>query len=351
MKVVDNDINYIEDSKSLFQVKLIDNSNNAVGRCNVSVKVNGITYLVQTNSNGIASFYFKLKKGIYTVKCSFSKTGKYSSTSVSFKIIVKPKLTNGYGYWVNKWDMKKVNFKTLSKKATKHVFIDCSAISYHGKTEVLKWIKNAHKYGIKVHLWMAVFHKNGKFINPASKNGKYNYKYMNNLIKKAKSYTKLSGVDGIHFDYIRYEGDAYRYKNGVAAINYFVKKACISIHNINPCCIVSSTVMPEPNVMKYYYGQDFSYMSKYFDVIIPMIYKGNYHASSKWIKKTTKIFVKKSSGAKIWAGLQSYKSDKIIKKLSYSALLKDANVAKSCNAVGIVLFRWGLSQLINFKKV
>ena len=350
LKVVDND-NYFEDSKSLFQVKLIDNSSNVICGENVYVRLNQITYVSKTNSKGIASFYFKLKKGRYTVKCSFSNTGKYLSSYTSFKINVKPKLTNGYGYWVNKWDMKKVNLKKLYKLGTKHIFIDHTAISYHGKTTVLKWIKKAHKYGIKVHLWMAVFHKNGKFINAASKNGKYNYKFINNIIKKAKSYSKLSDIDGIHFDYIRYGGDAYRYKNGVEAINYFVKKACNSIHKINPFCIVSAAVMPEPNIMKYYYGQDISYMSKYFDVLIPMMYKGNYHASSNWIKKNTKIFVKKSYGAKIWTGLQSYKSDRNVKKLSYSALLKDVKAAKKCDAAGIVLFRWGLSQLINFKKV
>ena len=92
-------------------------------------------------------------------------------------------------------------------------------------------------------------------------------------------------------------------------------------------------------------------MSKYMDAIVPMIYKGNYHASSKWIKKTTKKFVKQSNGAKIWAGLQTYKSDSNIKKLSYSSLFKDAKNAKKGGASGVVLFRWGLSALLNFKKL
>jgi len=120
---------------------------------------------------------------------------------------------------------------------------------------------------------------------------------------------------------------------------------------VHPNIIVSAAVMPEPSSMKYYYGQDVPTISKYLDVVIPMIYKGNYHASSKWIKKVTKKFVKQTTGSKIWAGLQSYKSDWNIKKLSYSALLKDAKNAKKGGAAGVVLFRFGLSALLNFKKI
>ena len=34
--------------------------------------------------------------------------------------------------------------------------------------------------------------------------------------------------------------------------------------------------MPEGSSNSYYYGQDYSQMSKYLDFIVPMIYKGNY---------------------------------------------------------------------------
>ena len=109
--------------------------------------------------------------------------------------------------------------------------------------------------------------------------------------------------------------------------------------------------MPEPSGMKYYYAQDISTMSKHLDVIVPMVYKGNYHAGDKWIKKTTKAFVKKSNGAQIWTGLQSYKSDSNIKKLSYKALFKDAQYSMKGGASGVIIFRWGLSALLNFKKL
>ena len=352
LKVADKDINYRVGSNSIFQLRLLDVNNNPISGKKVKITVCGETYTAKTNSKGYATFYLKnLKKGNQTIEYSFSKDGDYLSCNGSFSITVKPKLTKGNGYWVNKWDMYKVNLKKLSKKGTKHIFLLHTAFDKYGETKVLKWIKKAHKYGIKVHIWISVFYKNGKYLHPSDKNGVYNYNQMNKIIRKAKYYASFKEVDGIQFDYLRFGGNAYKYKNGTQAINYFVKTACKSIRQVNSNIIISSTVMPEPNGMKYYYGQDLPTISKYLDVVMPMLYKGNYHASSKWIKKTTKQFVKKSNGAKIWSGLQTYKSDWNIKKLSYKSLLKDAKAAKKGGASGIVLFRWGLSQFLNFKKV
>lgn len=349
--VADKDINYREGSKSIFQIKLVDINGNPVNGQIIIINVDGKTYYAQTNSNGLATFYLNLKKGIHTVEYSFSGGNNYVSSSGTFNLNVKSKLSKGYGYWVNKWDMRKVNLKKLSKLGTKHIFLAHTAVDLYGSAKVVKWINKAHKYRIKVHLWIAVFYKNGKFVHPANKKGVYNYKYMDKMINNALKYASLKGLDGIHFDYVRYGGNAYKYKNAVNAINYFIKKASVSIHNLKSEMIVSAAVMPEPNSMAYHYGQDVSTMSKYMDVVIPMIYKGNYHAKSSWIKKITKKFTKQTNGAKIWAGLQSYKSDRHVKKLSYSALFKDVKNAKKGGATGVVLFRWGLSKFINFKKL
>lgn len=350
LNVVDESVVYREGSDSLFQLRLVDNLGNALPNQSVSIRVDGKTFTVDTDSNGVATFHLNLKEGKYTIEYFFYENGRYISSSGSFNIAVKPSLTNGYGYWVNKWSMKKVNLKKLAKLGTKHIFLLHTVFAKYGKKTVLKWIQKAHKYGIKVHIWISVFYK-GKFIKPVSKKGKFNYKYMNKIIKKAKYYAGLKGVDGIHFDYIRFGGNAYKYKNAVKAINYFVKKACKTVRGVNPDIIVSAAIMPEPNSLKRYYGQDFSTMSKHMDLLIPMVYKGNYHASSKWIKKVTKTFVKKSKGAKIWTGLQTYKSDRNIKKLPYKTLFKDAKAAKKGGASGVVLFRWGLTKYINFNKL
>ncbi|WP_305553305.1 putative glycoside hydrolase [Methanobrevibacter sp. V74] len=351
LDVVDKDINYRQGLKSLFQLKLVDVYGNPVSSKNITIKVGGKTYIAKTDSKGIATFSLSLKKGTYVIQCCSCGNGIYLNASGTFKIFVKSKLSKGHGYWVDKWSMKKVKLKKLAKLGTKHIFLLHTVFSKYGKGTVLKWIKKAHKYGMKVHIWMAVFYKNGKFIHPVSKKGVYNYKFMNTMIKKAKYYAGLKGVDGIQFDYIRFGGNAYKYKNAVNAVNYFIKKASVSVRSINSECVMSAAVMPEPSCMKHYYAQDVPTMSKYLDVVVPMVYKGNYHAGSKWIKKTTKKFVKQSNGAKIWSGILTYKSDSNIKKLSYKALFKDAKNAMNGGASGVVLFRWGLTKFINFKKL
>nr|WP_294999500.1 putative glycoside hydrolase [uncultured Methanobrevibacter sp.] len=350
LNVYDKDITYREGLKSMFQLKLVDIYGRTVANQIVTIKVGGKTYNAKTNSKGIATFYLKLKKGTYAVTYSFAGNGKYVATSGSYSLNVKEKLTVGNGYWVNKWDMKKVNLKKLYKLGTKHIFLLHTVFDKYGKSTVVKWINKAHKYGMKVHIWISVFYK-GKFIKPCSKKGVYNYKHMNKIIEQVKYYASIKQVDGIHFDYLRFPGTAHKYKNAVSAINYFTKKACSEVRKINPNIIVSAAVMPEPNDMKRYYGQDVPTLSKYLDVIVPMIYKGNYHASSKWIKKTTKAFVKKSKGSLIWTGLQTYHSDSNIKKLSYKSLFNDAKAAKNGGAKGVVMFRWGLTKYINFKKL
>ena len=65
----------------------------------------------------------------------------------------------------------------------------------------------------------------------------------------------------------------------------------------------------------------------------------------------TSAFVKQSNGSQIWAGLQAYHSDSNPKKLPYSELRKDAKAAMEAGAKGVVLFRYGLTYHLNFKKV
>lgn len=351
LQLGDKDINYRQGSKCLFYVKLLDSNGKAIKNQIVTFKVSGKTYTAKTDKNGIAKVYLNLKKGTRTVKYSFTKTSPYLSSSGSYKIKVKAKMAKGDGYWLWSSHMKSVNLKSLAKKGTKHILLHVHAISQYGKSAVVSFIKKAHKYGMKVHLWMQVCYSNGKWIRPINKDNTVKYSFLNKKINEAKKYAKIKGVDGIHFDYVRFGGTAHLYKDPNRAINYFAKKASVQIHKIKPNCIVSGALMPEPSMMTYYYGQDVATMSKYMDALIPMVYKGNYHQTTKWITSVTKTFVGQSNGAQIWTGLQSYHSDNNAKKLTQKSLLKDAKAAKEGGAKGVVLFRIGISCNFNFKKV
>ena len=109
--------------------------------------------------------------------------------------------------------------------------------------------------------------------------------------------------------------------------------------------------MPEPSGMKYYYGQDIPTISKYLDVIVPMIYKGNYGKSATWIKSTTESFVKMSNGAEVWTGLQGYYSDDYVKSIPVSALSNDVDHASMGGARGVIIFRYTLFNMMDFTTV
>ena len=317
----------------------------------VVLNVAGKTYKLKTDNRGNAKVYLNLKKGTHKVKYSFKRVPAYSASSGSYKIKVKAKMAKGNGYWLWPAHMKSISLKSLAKKGTKHLFLHVEAISAYGKSYVVSFIKKAHRQGIKVHLWMQICYSGGEWVSPVRDDGSYKYGFMNKKIAEAKRYAKIKGVDGIHFDYMRYGGTAHKHKNAVESINYFVKKTAIQIHKIRPNCIVSGALMPEPSMMEYYYGQDVPTLSKYVDALLPMVYKGNYHQTRSWIKSVTQTFVKQSNGAQIWTGLQSYYSDSNTNKLPHSTLLKDAKASKNGGALGIVLFRIGISCNFNFKKV
>lgn len=351
IKVTDKDINYRQGLKNAFIVRLLDENGKAVKNQVVTFKVNGKTYTAKTDSKGYAEVYLNLKKGTYKVKYSFAKNAPYLSSSGSYKIKVKAPISKGNGYWVWSSNMYSVDLKKLSKLGTKHIFLHVHSISVYGKSAVISWIKKAHKYGLKVHLWIQVCYNGGKWVRPVNKDGSIKYSFLNKKIAEAKKYSKIKGVDGIHFDYVRFGGTAHLYKTSTKAINYFVKKASVSIHKSKPNCIVSAAVMPEPSKMIYWYGQDIPTMGRYVDVLVPMVYKGNFNKKTSWITSIVKKYKTQSKSAVIWAGIQTYHSENNVKKLSHAQLLKDAKAAKAGGATGSILFRIGLTHYLNFKKV
>ena len=189
----------------------------------------------------------------------------------------------------------------------------------------------------------------GDWISPV-KNGTADTDYFNYKIEEAKRYAKLEGVSGIQMDYIRYEGNAYKDPNGTAAISQFVKDFSKSVKEVNPSLTVSATVMPEENA-SYYYGQDIPEMGKHVDVIVPMMYKGNYEADSNWVKNTTKWIVKNSGGAKVWVGLQTYQSDFNVTPLPPDDIIKDSHSSFDNGADGVIYFKWGTNHEFDNKKV
>ena len=347
---VDKYINFRQGLKSLFYVKLVDKNSKAVKGQMVTIKVAGKTYKVKTTKKGYARLFLSLKKGNYKIKCSFSKKQPYLSSSKTVKIKVRAKMVKGNGYWLWPMHMSSIDLKKLASRGTKNIFLLGSAVSSYGKSYVVSWIKRANSYGMKVHMWMLVCY-DGDWAYPVKHDGSYKHAFINQKINEAKYYAKIKGVAGVHLDYMRFGGTAHNYVNSKESITYVVKKISYAVHKIKPNAIVSVAVMPEPKMMLYYYGQDIPVLSRYVDALLPMAYKSAYGKSTNWIKSVTKTFAKQSNGAKIWTGIESYKSENNPVSLSHKELMKNARAAMAGGAAGVVIFRIGLTNYLDFKKV
>jgi len=243
--------------------------------------------------------------------------------------------------------MDKIDLHKIASTGATDIFIN-KLVNDKNKRKVEKFIQMASNLKIRVHIWMLAFFDGKKFIPPVSK-GIINNSLFKKKIDLAKYYASLKGISGIHFDYLRFAGNAYQYKGGTNAINTFSKQAVSELKKYKKDLIISAAIFPETDSNEKYYGQDIKKLSEYFDVLIPMIYKGNYKKNTDWITRTTKWYVSHSKHAKIWSGLQSYYSDNNPKRLPLNEITKDSKAAMKGNANGVILFRWGLSHLVNFK--
>ena len=110
--------------------------------------------------------------------------------------------TKHFGYWVFGKDMESVNLKTLKNNGVTDIFLNFYAFTVHGESKVLSWIKSAKDNKIDVHIWMQCFY-DGEWRNPKTTD-------LTSKLKEAKKYANLSGVKGVHLDYLRYPGNAHK---------------------------------------------------------------------------------------------------------------------------------------------
>ena len=272
-------------------------------------------------------------------------TGKYNyNVTTSSQVAVK----TAYKYYY------KVKVKVAYKKSVKQYYKSYykSYYYYHGKLKYkikykwkYKWVKKTYykyvyqtKYTIK---YKTTYQTKYTTTAKTGYNTTYANSYMNNLTQRILSYTQIDGISGIHLDYIRYSGKAYNSTNGTQAITNLVAKISAAVKTANPSALLSAALMPETSSNAYYYGQDYPALGKYLDVLVPMIYKGNYNGNTAWIASVTKYISSHSNGKEVWAGIMTYKSDANPVPLGVNELLNDTQTALNNGATGYALFRYG----------
>ncbi|MBR0271295.1 MAG: Ig-like domain repeat protein [Methanobrevibacter sp.] len=315
---------------------------------NITFTIGSNTYNQITDDDGVIHLNINdLAVGKYYVTYSFAGDYDYAPFTGASTLEVTSQTPYGYGYWVRYGNMNDVDFDVLASHGTKQIILHSYAFTAYGENNVVHWIKQANDYGMKVHIWMQVAYYGG-WSTLSNRDGSYNYDLINSKIDEARYYAGVPGVSGVHFDYLRFPGTAHNYPNAADSINYFVINAVAAIKQVNPNCQASAAIMPEPSSMIYYYGQDYTTLSRYLDFIAPMVYKGNYNSGTSWIGSVTKWFVANSKGAEVWTGLQAYRSDDDVTPLSVSELANDAQTALNSGAKGIIMFRWGATNFIDF---
>lgn len=327
-------------------------SNEGVSNRDVVVKIGSNTYNLKSDAYGIVSVNINgLDVGTYDVYYNFSGDSVYAPCEGSSILTISSQIPYGFSYWVRYNHMYSLDLASLAAQGTKHILLHSYAFDAYGESSVISWIRTANSYGINVHIWMQVFYGGNGWVRPVNDDGSYKYSYFNSKINEAKYYASFKEVAGVHFDYLRFGGTAHYYSTSADAISYFVIQASAEVKSVNPNCLLSAAVMPEPDMMLYYYGQDIPTISKYMDFLVPMVYKGNYGKNTAWIQETTQWFVDNSNGAQIWTGLQTYRSDDDITVLGYNELFNDAQAGLNGGARGITMFRWGLTNYINFNSL
>ena len=333
---------------------LKDKSGKPLANKKVYININGKTFTTTTNSKGkVSLLILTLSPGKkYATTLKYKGDNYYYAKTLKVNITVgKQKLSRKTKGCVWLWgtDMGKVNFNTLSKNGISNICVYVTHVS----TEFKNFVKKANKYKVKIHPWVGIFYKNGKWLNPVNKDGSFNQKLFNSRINLVLQFAKIKGIGGINLDYLRYPAN-YGSTKKIAAVNEFTRQLSIKVKKVNPKISLSASVMPEINSYsskmtynEYYYGQDITTLAEYLDVIVPMVYKGNYGKNSAWIKSTTAAFVKAVDGkAEVWTGLQSYVSDSNTKRLSVAELTYDCQKALDGGADGIAFFRWGLLNMV-----
>lgn len=328
-KITTDDLSMVEGDGSRYTVIVEDAKGNKLNGVKVYFKVNGRTY-ERPSENGVAGLNINLKAGDYTITTSCLDIVKNNTIHIT-KSSPAPE-GNHFGYWIFGKDMLNVNLQNFKDCGVTDLFLNYYAITTHGESRVVDWINQANNFGLRVHMWMQCFY-DGEWHNPKDMD-------LSGKIAEAKKYAGMPGVYGVHLDYLRYPGNAYKTEGATEAVNRFARQVREAVGDK----FLSCAIMPESE-NEYYYGQDAGELGRICDVVIPMQYKGNYDAGSSWLASTTKMF---SQMASIWSGLQSYRSDDDPSVLSESELQNDIGTCIGNGADGAILFRYGLSPDINF---
>ncbi|OED30598.1 hypothetical protein [Methanosphaera sp. WGK6] len=278
---------------------------------------------------------YKNLKGSYTATNTFNSVGIATITAYTYNqklktsiVITHDKITSLFVQIGASVTSSTVN--SWIKAGITDVYVQTRA-STNNTTKLKQVITLCKNTSIRVHAWVICFStSNGFNIGSSQQTMIKNFIY---------TIIRISGVDGVCLDYVRYSGANKSIVNS-SKITNFVKSVHSIVKTYDNKKIISACVFAEMAGTKTYYGQDYAALSPYVDVMLPMAYKYDYNANRSWLQKVTKYVVNQAKYSKVVTVLQTYSSSS--SKLSKSELEGDAKAVMSVGSYGYSLFRYGL---------
>ena len=226
-------------------------------------------------------------------------------------------------------------------------------------------LAKVHGKGFRVHAVLNTFVKN-KYVDDIEMWGEANPSVLAQkqfISKQINALLKYTSIDGICFDYCRFNGRDSTKINGNIDVSKrkehvtdAIKQFTSEIEKLNKGIYTSVCLMPEDTDV---YGQDFSAIAGLVDFVMPMAFKGDYvgvsQGSDSWIAtvlNTMMINKFKISPEKILCCIQTYSSKSELDKKIEDNKIKEAlrsknNLDLTMKAIaqskvkGVCLFREG----------
>lgn len=235
-----------------------------------------------------------------------------------------------------------------------HVLLNFSAFETENKMKTTsQFLHLAAEADMMVHVWMQAFYQNGTWISPViDAENRYDQDLFDRIVGEAQTYVQKYGAQGIHLDYIRFGGTAYKHNpsteiTGVGAVTECCRQVREGIDAVGENIVLSAAMMAE-NQAAYYYGQNPAKMGKYVDVFMPMIYRyhgGGVKDSDATCRSRSRLFTTVTD-KQVWAGITSYEYEgDNVKSLPAERIREDADLfATQTDCCGLVLFRYALGN-------
>lgn len=235
-----------------------------------------------------------------------------------------------------------------------HVLLNFSAFETENKMKTTsQFLHLAAEADMMVHVWMQAFYQNGTWISPViDAENRYDQDLFDRIVTEAQTYVQKYGAQGIHLDYIRFGGTAYKHNpsteiTGVGAVTECCRQVREGIDAVGENIVLSAAMMAE-NQAAYYYGQNPAKMGQYVDVFMPMIYRyhgGSVKDSDATCRSRSRLFTTVTK-KQVWAGITSYEYEgDAVKSLPAERIREDAELfAYQTDCCGLVLFRYALGN-------